>query len=112
MSDITIAGGKFKLLKKCGRGAFGEIYSGLEVKSKRAVAIKLEPVAVKVPQLKQEHRIYQLLAGGAGIPEVRWFGPDGDYNTMVMELLGPSLQALFDDCGRKFSVKTTLLLAD
>ena len=43
---------------------------------------------------------------------MRWFGLDGDYNTMVMDLLGPSLQALLDDCDRKFSVKTTLLLAD
>ena len=47
-----------------------------------------------------------------GIPSIRWFGMEGDYNVMVMDLMGKSLEDLFNDCGRKFHLKTVLMLAD
>uniref|UniRef100_H2Z700 non-specific serine/threonine protein kinase n=1 Tax=Ciona savignyi TaxID=51511 RepID=H2Z700_CIOSA len=52
------------------------------------------------------------MQGGVGIPTVKWCGAEGDYNVLVMELLGPSLEDLFNFCSRKFSLKTVLLLAD
>ena len=55
---------------------------------------------------------FSLFFSLVGIPNVHWFGVEGDYNVMVIDLLGPSLEDLFNYCKRKFTVKTTLMLAD
>ena len=47
-----------------------------------------------------------------GIPSVRWYGVEGDYNVMVIDLLGKSLEDLFNDSGRRLSLKSVLMLAD
>lgn len=110
-AEIRIAQ-DFKLDKKIGSGSFGEIYLATHVNTREEVAVKLEHVKNKHPQLHVENHFYQVMRGGEGIPTVRHYGQQGDYNVLVMELLGASLEDLFNFCNRKFSLKTVLLLAD
>ncbi|KAI4303976.1 hypothetical protein MLD38_039551 [Melastoma candidum] len=107
-----VIGGKFKLGRKIGSGSFGELYLGVNVQSGEEVAVKLEPEKMKHPQLHYESKVYMLLQGGTGVPHLKWFGAEGKYNIMVIDLLGPSLEDLFNYCNRKFSLKTVLMLAD
>ncbi|KAL8835055.1 MAG: hypothetical protein Q9170_003484 [Blastenia crenularia] len=109
--DLRV-GNKYRIGRKIGSGSFGDIYLGTNIISGEEIAIKLESVKAKHPQLEYEARVYKSLAGGVGIPFVRWFGTECDYNAMVLDLLGPSLEDLFNFCNRKFSLKTVLLLAD
>ncbi|ORX90900.1 putative casein kinase I [Basidiobolus meristosporus CBS 931.73] len=109
--DFRVAN-KFRLGRKIGSGSFGEIYLATNIVSGEEVAVKLESVKARHPQLEYEAKVYKALAGGVGIPFIRYFGTEMDYNCMVMDLLGPSLEDLFNFCSRKFSLKTVLLLAD
>lgn len=105
-------GNKYRLGRKIGSGSFGDIYLGTNISTGEEVAIKLECVKTKHPQLHIEAKFYKMMQGGVGIPAIKWCGTEGDYNVLVMELLGPSLEDLFNFCNRKFSIKTVLLLAD
>ncbi|KAJ4953568.1 hypothetical protein NE237_030400 [Protea cynaroides] len=105
-------GNKFRLGRKIGSGSFGEIFLGTNIQTNEEVAIKLENVKTKHPQLLYESKLYRILQGGTGIPNVKWFGVEGDYNVLVMDLLGPSLEDLFNFCTRKLSLKSVLMLAD
>ncbi len=79
------------------------------MQSGKEVAIKLSPLA---RELEGEADTYQALAGGVGIPQVHWHGYECDFYVLVLDLLGPSLEDLFNYCNRKFSLKTILLIAD
>ena len=103
---------KLNARQKLGSGAFGEIYLGMNIKLNQEVAIKLESTKSKSPQLFYESKLYMALRGGVGIPNLYWCGPQGNYNILIMDLLGPSLEKLFNYCNRKFTLKTTLMLAD
>ncbi|XP_017222333.1 casein kinase 1-like protein 10 isoform X1 [Daucus carota subsp. sativus] len=110
--EQVVVGGKFKLGRKIGSGSFGELYLGVNVQSGEEVAVKLEPAKTKHPQLHYESKLYMYLHGGAGVPNLKWYGVEGEYNAMVIDLLGPSLEDLFNYCNRKLMLKTVLMLAD
>ena len=92
------------------------------------VAIKVENRRSPHPQLEYEARVYKYLSGTrkllhrncsfsysslAGIPAMHYFEKNvGSYSVLVMDLMGPSLEDLFNLCSRKFSMKTVLMIAD
>lgn len=106
---------RWKLIRKIGAGSFGDIYLGLNIANGEEVAVKLEPMNARHPQLVYESRIYRILQNTFAVPRIHWFGADGmknDYRALVMDLLGPSLEDLFNYVGRRFTMKTVLMLAE
>lgn len=116
-TDLRV-GGKWRLGRRIGAGSFGDIYIGINIHTNEEVAVKLESIKTKHPQLIYESKIYRYLnisPNGqpvVGIPKVRWYGQEGEYTVMTIDLLGPSLEDLFNFCHRRFSLKTVLMLAD
>ncbi len=85
---------------------------GTDLDTGEEIAIKLQHIGDIMPRLGYEAYNYNDLAGGLGIPRVRWYGQECDFHVMIYDLLGPSLEDLFNFCDQKFSLKTVLLLAD
>ena len=107
----NVVGGHYRVGKKIGEGSFGVIFEGTDLLTHQRVAIKFEPRKSDAPQLRDEYRTYKVLSGIQGVPQVYFFGQEGLHNVLVIDLLGPSLEDLFDLCGRRFSVKTVVMVA-
>ncbi|ORY47223.1 kinase-like protein, partial [Rhizoclosmatium globosum] len=105
-SNPNIVGMHYKVGKKVGEGSFGIVYEGVNMLNNQPVAIKFEPRKTDAPQLRDEYRTFKILANSVGVPNVYFFGQEGLYNILCIDLLGPSLEDMFDLCKRKFSVKT------
>jgi len=108
--SVMMVGPNYRVGKKIGSGNFGELRLGKNLYNNEDVAIKLEPAESRAPQLYLEYRFYQLLGTQVGVPKVHTFGTCGKYNALVLELLGPCLEDLFDMCNRKFSLKTVCMV--
>ena len=108
---------KYLLGKQLGEGSFGEIYYGIDKTESaqspdKVVAIKLENRKNPAQLLKLESNVYHYLyQPDKGVPKIYWSGVQDDYNVLVIEMLGPNLENLFNLCGRQFSLKTTLIIA-
>lgn len=110
--EEELIGNEFRLRRKIGAGSFGEIYAGESIKTHRRVAIKQESIDANTSQLPYESKLYQILQGGIGIPNFYWFGKNHENHMLVIDLLGKSLETLFEKCNHRFSLKTVLMLAE
>ena len=98
---------KYKAIQKLGEGSFGKVYKAEY--NNEYFAIKFEDKAKGQNLLETEATIMSYLKG-PNIPQIKSFGFSGDYNILVMQLLGKSLEDIFNK-KQKFSTKTTSLLA-
>ena len=99
----TLIFDRYKLLKKLGSGSFGSIYSA-EYQQK-FYAIKLEDKKIEHHLLEHEANIMSYLRSPA-LPVVTAFGYSSQHNILVMELMGKSLEDIFEEFPyKKFSVR-------
>ena len=98
--------------KLLGKGSFGKIYAGINKTTGGEIAIKLEPLTTEQPQLVYEYKIYKYLQNGFGIPKVYECSKDKKYTILIMDLLGDSLEKKFNECNRKFSLLTVLMIME
>ena len=94
---------KYLLIKKLGEGSFGCIYSARE--NNNWYAIKFENKNKGQNLLENEAYIMSYL-NGPRIPAVKSFGYSGDHNVLIMELMGKSLEDLFENLpNKKMSIR-------
>ena len=85
---------KYTLMKKLGEGSFGAIYAARS--EHNWYAIKLENKSKGQNLLENEAYIMSYLHGKR-IPFIKSFGYSGEYNVLVMELMGKSLENIFEN---------------
>ena len=96
---------------RLGSGSFGQIFKGINIKTKEDVAVKIESTNIKTPQLLHEYKILRTLKDGEGFPQIYLFTPFNDTLVMVMDLMGDNLETLLQNQQSKtFSLKTVLML--
>ena len=97
---------KYHCIKKIGQGSFGDIYEAYYNNEK--YALKFENRKKNYNLLQNEAAIINYLKG-PNIPFVKSFGFTAQYNILVMQLLGKSLENLLME--RKiFSLKTVCMV--
>ena len=90
----TLVFDRYKLIKRLGAGSFGRIYSA-ECEN-QYYAIKLENKSHGQNLLENEAYIMSYL-NGPGLPAVKSYGYSSRHNILVMELMGKSLEDIFEN---------------
>jgi serine/threonine protein kinase len=97
---------KYKCIKKLGEGSFGSIYKA-EYKGDY-FALKFESIEKGQNLLENEAIIMEYLKG-PNIPYIMLYGSTSEYNILVMQLLGKSLENIFEE-KKIFSLKTVCMI--
>ncbi len=96
--------GKYKIVKKIGEGSQSSIYSGENIKTKESFAIKIEKLKEIDCLLKKEIYFLYRLKGQRDIADLVTCGKSGENIVLVENLLGKSLDILFLDMFKKFTL--------
>jgi len=98
--------GKYKCIKKLGEGSFGSIYKAEY--NGDYFALKFESIDKGQNLLENEAIIMEYLKG-PNIPYIKLYGSTSEYNILVMQLLGKSLENIFEE-KKIFSLKTVCMI--
>ena len=101
---------KYLILKKIGKGSFGTVYSGIITLNQEKIAIKIEKKEKNSPGTLEFETRRLLYLQGEGIPKIYCYGNNQTHNILIQELLGRSLEDIFNSCNKKFSLKTVCVL--
>ena len=107
---MTIVNSRYKLVKKIGAGSFGSVYKAVDIDKNKYVAVKVESKNSEKKRLAHEINIYNNFISSKFIPKIIWYGSENNYNFLVMEYMGSSLEKLFESHSKKFSLKTIIML--
>jgi serine/threonine protein kinase len=100
-----VAEERIRLGKRIAKCRSSALFRGKDVKTGEQVAVKLEPKCTRHPQLQYEVKVHLALAGVPGVPQRRWSGDEQDFRIMVMDLVGPSLERLFQHLERSMALE-------
>ena len=106
INDVTnkIIFGKYRIINKIGEGSQSLIYSGENIQTKDKVAIKMEKLKEKDLLLKNEIYLLYRLKNNEGIANIITCGRSGENFIMIEDLLGKSLDILYLDLSKKFTI--------
>jgi serine/threonine protein kinase len=102
---------RYIIRRHIGHGSFGDVCEAEDLTSRRILCLKFE-TNLDSPHLPNEYNMYRIVQGMDGIPIVHELFSYENSQVLVMDPLGPSLESLFSNCSKRFSLKTTLMIAD
>lgn len=111
MTESILIHDRYQLRDPIGKGSFGEVFSGIDLATGMEVAIKLEPYTKHHSQLAFENKLYHALMHVSCVPRTHYFGRVGEYNALVMDQLGSSIDVFFNDHGGNLSVNIVCAIA-